>query len=57
MFAQDNSLLMAAHSNEEIKNIVYKMDLNSASDLDGFTGSFCLYCWDIVCLNNCAAVC
>ncbi|XP_026458904.1 uncharacterized protein LOC113359498 [Papaver somniferum] len=44
---EDNDLLDALPSQEEIKNVVFAMDPNSAPGPDGFPGCFYRYAWEV----------
>ncbi|KAL6221415.1 hypothetical protein ACLB2K_009166 [Fragaria x ananassa] len=45
---EENIMLTAVPTSEEIKNTVFSMDPASAPGPDGFPGSFYQSCWDIV---------
>ncbi|VFR01281.1 unnamed protein product [Cuscuta campestris] len=45
---EDNSLLTALPTLEEVKRSVWELDGNSASGLDGFNGNFFKHCWEII---------
>lgn len=43
----DNRLLLTLPSMEELKEVVFSMDVGSAPGLDGFSDNFFQTCWDI----------
>jgi len=45
---EDNAMLNASPTVEEIKKVVFELNSDSASGPDGFTGHFYQVCWDIV---------
>lgn len=45
---QDNASLELLPSEEEVRQVVFGMDGESAAGPDGFTGLFFTSCWDIV---------
>lgn len=45
---EDNKMLMSSFSLEEVKSVVFAMNLDKAPRLDGFTPLFFHKCWDFV---------
>ncbi|GAA0170510.1 hypothetical protein LIER_24750 [Lithospermum erythrorhizon] len=45
---QQNTYLIAQPSLQEVRNVVFDMDRNSAAGPDGFNGTFFLHFWDII---------
>ncbi|VFQ73409.1 unnamed protein product [Cuscuta campestris] len=45
---EDNSLLTALPTLEEVKRSVWELDGNSASGPDGYNGNFFKHCWEII---------
>ena len=52
----DNELLVADFSEEEIRASVWNCDSSKSLDLDGFNFGFLKYCWDIIKLDVLSAV-
>lgn len=48
VYLDENIALTIMPLVKEIKQVVFKMDPESASSLDGFSGMFFQTCWDIV---------
>ena len=53
---QDNGALQQLPTKHEIQRVVFQMNVDSCSGLDGFTGSFFTTCWDVVKSDVCRAV-
>jgi len=45
---EDNATLLKPFTEEEINNIIWKMELDKAPGLDGFSIHFYRLCWDII---------
>ncbi|KAG5601718.1 hypothetical protein H5410_033088, partial [Solanum commersonii] len=54
--AEENSILCRIPELEEVKNVVFKLNGDSASGPDGLTGRFYQSCWDIVGIDILALV-
>ncbi|GAA0164582.1 hypothetical protein LIER_20178 [Lithospermum erythrorhizon] len=54
---EQNEMLMANPSIQEVKDVVFQMDKNSAAGPDGFNGVFFQHCWEIIGSNVHQAVC
>ena len=53
---QDNEALQQLPTKHEIQRVVFQMNVDSCSGLDGFTGSFFTTCWDVVKSDVCRAI-
>lgn len=52
----ENAQLLAPIQLEEVKQAVFDLDPDSASGVDGYTGSFFRHCWSIIATDLLRAV-
>lgn len=45
---EDNDILCEVPTMGELKKTIFAMSSDSSPSLDGMSGMFCYYCWDII---------
>lgn len=53
---KDNKLLYLIPSYDDVRGVVFELDANSASDVDGLSELFFQHCWEIIGINISDAV-